>query len=219
MAGSDIERFMKNIRVRLPGATDDAIQLEWFNTMDEFFRGSNVWQEDIDMAVPAGDPAGTIYYLTPTAPSLIDKLLWAFQKPDDPNQYRGPQLLGVAMSVPGEVVLQMQPSEEVTYRVTVSLTVQDPVQRDGYIQFPAWVLARYRSVLMDGLLGKMYSQPGKPWTNTQLAVLHLRKFMAGTAQARVDMTRNNVYKQQPWRFPGFAGGNQRGRSGRWGPPQ
>jgi hypothetical protein len=79
------------------------------------------------------------------------------------------------------------------------------------------VLAKYRSVILDGLLGRMFSQPAKPWTNTQLSVFHMRKFKIGIAGARVEWTRNNNYRQQAWRFPSFAGGTQRGNSG-WGGP-
>jgi hypothetical protein len=213
----DVQRLMNNARVRLPGATDDAMQLELFTALDDFFKGSNVWQEDIDVTIPANDPANTVYQLVPDGPALIDKLLWVYQTPSEPNIARGPQITA-AMSVPGELTLGYQPSSQVVYRCTVALTVQDPTDRDGYVAFPAWTLARYRNVMLDGLLGRMYSQPSKPWTNNQLAVFHMRKFNSGTASARVDMTRNNTYKQQPWRYPDFASGRQGGRS-RWAAPQ
>lgn len=218
MAAADIDRFMKTARVRIPGATDDALQLELFAVMDEFFKGSNVWQEDIDVAIAANGAAGTTYFLVPSSPSTIDKLLWVFQVPTDTNTLRGPQI-SAAMSVPGELTLELQPNQAVVYRATVALSVQDPVSRTNYVVFPSWVLAKYRNTILDGLLGRMYSQPAKPWTNNQLSVFHLRKFKVGTASARVDMTKNNVFKAQPWRFPSFASGGQRGNRSKWAPPQ
>jgi hypothetical protein len=95
--------------------------------------------------------------------------------------------------------------------------VQDPVTKDGYVQFPAWVLAKYRNVILDGLLGKMFSQPNKPWTNSQMSVFHMRKFNSKVASARVEVQRNNKYRAQAWVFPGFARGSQRGGTG-WGGP-
>lgn len=216
MASQDITRFMNNARLRLTGATDDVLQQELFNVLDEFFKGSNVWCEDIDLKIPGQDPAGTVYLITPTGPTVIDKLLWTYEVPNSSSIGRGPQITA-AMSTPGEATLAVQPSSDVVYRFTVALTVQDPTQRNGYTTFPAWVLAKYRGVLLDGLLGKMYSQPSKPWTNTQLSVFHMRKFKSSTASARVEWTRNNTYRQQAWRFPAFAGGSQRGSSG-WGGP-
>ena len=212
----DIERFMKNARSRLTGAVDDVLQLELFNVMDEFFKNSNVWNEDIDINIPAADPAGTIYELTPSTPSLIHNLLWVFQVPDSSTIGRGAPI-AAAMQTPGELTLRTQPSSDQVYRVTVSLTVQDPETRNGYVTFPAWVLARYREIILDGLLGRMMSQQSKPYTNMQLSVFHMRKFKIGYTAARVEWQRNNTYQQQAWRFPGFSRGSQRAGSG-WGGP-
>lgn len=217
MTDPSIARLMSNVRVRVPGATDDMLQLELFNTMDDFFKGSNAWTQDLDIFIPGTDLPGTIYQLTPDSPSIIDKLMWIFQPPVSPLSGKGQQIAGT-MSTPGELVLVTQPNIPVTYRVTVSLTVADPTTRDGFVVFPEWVILKYRDRLMDGLLGKLFSQMSKPWTNNQLAVLHMRKFKQGVASARVEVERNNVFRQQAWVFPGFARGTQRGRSG-WSPPQ
>ena len=216
MAAADITRLMNNARDRLAGATDPLMQRELFNVMDEFFKGSNVWNEDIELTVPGMDPANTIYQVTSSSPSLIDKRLWVFDKPTSTSTGRGSPV-GAAMATPGELTLASQPSSDKVYVVTVALTVQDPTQRDGYVSFPAWVLAKYRDAILDGLLGNMMSQPNKPWTNTQLSVFHMRKFKNKTASARVEWTRNNTYRQQAWMFPGFARGSQRGNRG-WGGP-
>lgn len=213
---ADIDRLMNNARTRLPGAIDTALQLELFNIMDEFFRGSNVWNEDIEVAVPGQDPAGTIYDLVPTGQSLIDKLLWVFTKPTSTTISRGSNI-GASMQTPGELVLNTQPSSDVVYIATVALTVQDPTQRNGYVAFPAWVLAKYRDAILDGLLGRMMSQPNKPFTNNQLAVLHMRKFKVAITSAHGEWRRNNTYRMQAWSFPRFAAGTQRGRSS-WGGP-
>jgi hypothetical protein len=214
--GQDVLRLMNNARLRLAGATDDVLQAELFNTLDEFLKGSNTWQQDIEINIPANDPANTVYELVPDSPSLVDKLMWVYSKPATTNIARG-NPIGAAMSIPGCMTLTLQPTTDVTYIATVSLTVQDPVTRDGYVTFPSWVLARYREVILNGLLGKMMSQPAKPYTNTQMSVFHLRKFNSGKASARVEVTRNNKYRTQAWVFPCFAGGSQRGNSS-WGGP-
>jgi len=217
MSAADITRLMNNARIRLAGATDGLLQVELFNVMDEFFKTSNVWNEDIDFPVGASDPANTIYEITPSGPALINMLIGVYIVDPNHTTERGP-LTGAFMSTPGEVTLQTQPSSAATYRASVVLTVQDPTKRDGYVVFPAWVLAKYRDVILDGLLGNMMSQPNKPWTNTQLSVFHMRKFKNKTAAARVEWTRNNSYRRQAWVFPGFARGSQHGRRG-WGAPQ
>lgn len=213
----DITRLMNSVQVHLPGATTDALQLQLFIVMDDFFKGTNTWVEDIDIQVPANDPAGTVYYLIPSSPATVERLMWSYQVPENGNMLRGAAVVAY-MTVPGEVTLSTQPSSAATYRFTAALTVQDPVTRDGYVTFPAWILAKYRNVIYDGLIGAMMGQPNKPFTNMQLSVFHMRKFNSGVAQARVDTTRNNNYRAQAWAYPGFVRGGQRGRSG-WAPPQ
>jgi hypothetical protein len=215
--GVDVTRFMNSVQLRLPGATVDVIQYELFAVMDDFLKGSNAWQEDIDIEIPANDPAGTKYPIVQSGPSLIDKLLWVFQTPTESNQARGPAV-SAAMQIPGELTLRTQPSSPISYRVTVNLTVQDPTTKNGYVTFPAWILGRYRNVLQDGLLGRMMTQPNKPYTNAQMAVWHTRKFISGTSAARIEVERNNTFRQQAWRFPGFVGGSQKGITG-WAQPQ
>lgn len=208
--GQDIERFMNAARVRLPGALDDALQLEMFAMLDEFFKDTNVWMEDIDVFIPGNDPVGSTYQVVPASPSVIDKLMWAFQVDPNNTLSRG-YAMGAAMPVPGEMMLYTQPSSDVTCRVTVALTVQDPVQKNGFVSFPEWVLAKYRNGLLDGLLSRMMSQPNKPFANAQLSVYHARMFSKTKAMARVEMMRNNTFRQQAWAFPRSVGGSQKGR--------
>jgi hypothetical protein len=218
MAAADITRLMNNARLRLSGATDILLQQELFNVMDDFFKKSNVWNEDIDVPILGMAAANTIYELAPASPAVIDKLLWVFEVPNSTTIGRG-QAIAAAMSIPGELTLATQPSSDTTYRVSVALTVQDPTTREGFVQFPAWVLAKYRDTILNGLLGRMMTQQSKPWTNTQMSDFYMRKFVQETAAARVEWTRNNTYRAQAWCFPGgFSRGTQRGRSSGWGGP-
>lgn len=217
MAGADITRLMNEARTQLPGAIDSALQLALFSVMDEFFKGTNAWTEDISFNVVANSAAGTVYELVPESPSTIYSLMWVFTEPAD-GQLRGSPIEGY-MSTPGELILRLQPSTNETYIATVALTVQDPVSRDGYVVFPSWILAKYRQHILDGLLGKMMSQPNKPYTDRQLSVYHLRKFLSGISETRVEVQRNQRFRSQAWVFPRFASGSQRGGGGRYFPPQ
>lgn len=211
MSNADVLRLVTNAQIRLPGATVSTVQQELFMVADEFFKESNVWREDIEFSVPANDPQGTVYEVTPTGNVVIDKLMWMR------NTDGGGRIFG-QMSVPGEITLASYPSSPARYIATVALTVSDPTQRDGYVSFPDWVLAKYRGVFLNGILGKMMSQPAKPYTNTQLSVYYIKLFNSGKAAARVDAQRANVYKAQAWNFPSFGGRSQR-RIGSGFPPQ
>jgi len=211
MANADVIRLVTNAQVRLPGAVASAVQNELFMVADEFFKESNVWREDIEFTLTGKDPIGTAYQVTPTGNVIIDKLMWMR------NADGGGQIFG-QMSVPGEITLASYPSSPATYIATVALTVSDPTQRDGYVSFPDWVLAKYRGVFLNGILGKMMSQPAKPYTNTQLSVYYIKQFNSGKSAARVDAQRANVFRAQAWKFPSFGGKSQR-RIGSGFPPQ
>lgn len=211
MSNADVLRLVTNAQIRLPGATVGTVQQELFMVADEFFKESNVWREDIEFAVPGNDPNGTVYQVTPTGNVVIDKLMWMR------NSDGGGQIFG-QMSVPGEITLATYPSSPARYIATVALTVSDPTQRDGYVSFPDWVLAKYRGVFLNGILGKMMSQPAKPYTNTQLSVYYIKLFNSGKSAARVEAQRANVFRAQAWNFPSFGGRSQR-RIGSGFPPQ
>ena len=211
MSNADVLRLVTNAQIRLPGATGGTVQQELFMVADEFFKESNVWREDIEFSVPANDPPGTVYEVTPTGNVVIDKLMWMR------NSDGGGRIFG-QMSVPGEITLATYPSSPARYIATVALTVSDPTQRDGYVNFPDWVLSKYRGVLLNGLLGKMMSQPAKPYTNTQLSVYYIKLFNSGKSAARVEAQRGNLFRAQAWKFPSFGGKSQR-RIGSGFPPQ
>lgn len=189
----ETERLLNNARIRLPGATDSALQLELFNVLNEFFQDSNVWQEAIDFGVTADDTIPTTYYIEPEAVSSIVRLLYIVNS--DGGDVQG------TMQIPGEIILATQPGADDTYTATVALTVNDPVTRDGYPEFPAWTLNKYGLGILDGLLGRMMSQPAKPFTNLQLGTYHMRKFRSTVAQASTDALRQNRANAQAWRFP------------------
>lgn len=217
VADLEMTRLMNNARVRLSGATDDALQREMFMAVDEFLKFTNAWQEDIPITIPGQDPAGTVYILASQEPANITQLMWVFTASSDPQTLRGSPVPAF-MSVIGEMTLGLQPSSNQDIVATVALTVQDPVNRDGYVVFPQWIAQKYGDALLDGLLGRMMTMANKPWTNNQMSVYHLRSFNSKKAQARVEVQRNNKFRAQAWSFPGFVRGSQKGRAG-WAPPQ
>lgn len=193
MAEPDIERLITNAQMRLPGALAGVMQQELFMVADEFFKTSKAWQEDILFPVLGTDVAGFVYEIVPIGPTLINDLYWI-------KNSGGGDVKGF-MQTPGEITLKNQPSQNDTYTAHVALTVVDPTRRDGYVFFPLWVLEKYRETFLDGLLGKMMSQPNKPYTNTQMSVYHLRRFESGKSAARNEVKRANLYGAQAWSYP------------------
>jgi hypothetical protein len=194
---AEINRLMDSARVRLPGTLDGTLQLELFSVFDEFLRETNAWTQDVSFNVEPvtqsfqENPSSYTYQIT--AAGEIIRLL------DVRNAHGIKQ--HATMPVPGSVIISTPPAQTETFTARVSLTVSDPVGTDGFPALPVWILRKYGTDLLDGLLGKMMSQPAKPYTSLSLAVAHMRKFRSSISKAKVETIRQNVYGAQNWRFP------------------
>jgi hypothetical protein len=198
VATADITRFMNNARNRLPGALDPVTKQEFFATMFEFFSDSNCWREDVTFGVT---PSSSFYEIEPDETASINRLMYIVNSGGAP--------INGLMKTPGEITLQHAPASTDTYTATVALNVTDPTDRNSYPQFPDWILNKYNNELLDGLLGRMMSQPAKPYSSERLSIFHTRKFRAAVAKAKVEANHANLYGAQAWRFPSFARGRQR----------
>jgi len=198
MANADMNRLMDHARIRLPGALDSNIQMELFAVLKEFFQSSNIWHEDIQFPVqPTADshlqnPEAFTYDVVPTQ-GTITRLEGVV------NSQAFPQ--SATMATPGQVVLRFSPNATDTYTARVFLTVSDPVTREGYPEFPDWILDKYGNDILEGVLGRMMTQIAKPYTSQAGAMFHLRNFKQAISQAKVEASHQNVYRGQNWRFP------------------
>lgn len=198
MANADMNRLIDHVRVRLPGSLDSAIQMELFAVMDEFFQRTNVWFEDIEFVVepadgsPTTNPEGFTYDVVPAMGSAV-RLVGVIDSDG--------AVVRASMQIPGEIMLAYSPDVSDTYKARVVLTVTDPVTREGYPEFPDWVMRKYRDAFLEGILGRMMSQIAKPYSSTAGAQFHLRNFKKHISQAKVEASHANVYRGQSWSYP------------------
>lgn len=194
MAATDeITRLMRNMRVDVPGALDDVIKLKLFTAVADFMERSLVAYEE-DTFTTVADQLE--YDVSVTGPYQITRLLSLA----DAN---GNEIAGT-MDVPGVVKLLTAPSAGNVYTYTLGIKPIDPVDSDGYVQCPDWIMQRYREVIEAGVRGMLFSMPNKPYSNERLAIYHMRSFNAGIGSARVDAARRNRYRTNQWVFPPFA---------------
>lgn len=190
MANADFNRLMDQLRIRLPGALDGVLQMELFSVMNEFFQGSSCWTEDVAFEVRPGEKT---YYVFPIANAAINRLM-------ELTTASG-SVVSARMPEPGMIVLHREPGQVETYTAELALTVTDPVDREGYPEFPDWFLNKYGTDILDGVLGRMMSQLAKPYSQPQLAQYHMRRFMQSMNKAANEAIHGNVYRGQRWSFP------------------
>jgi hypothetical protein len=184
---------MTDARVHLPGALDAAIQQVMFSALDEFFRASNVWQEDVPVPIT---PGVVTYDVDPedVTSSKTVRLMQVLNTALVP--------VFATMETIGELVLGNTPVTAEVLTATIAVTVGDPTSSDGFPIFPSWLMEKYREGFLCGVLGKMMMQPAKVYSNQTLAVYHLRRFEGVKSQAKSDVRHKNIYGAQAWRFPG-----------------
>jgi hypothetical protein len=184
-------RIMQNARIHLPGALDAAIKLEFFNVMDQFFRESDCWREQVDFTVRT---TSLVYEIeSDEGNAVVVKLIELVDANDIPVR--------AIMEIPGEVTLYELPIEVRTLSATVSLTTTDPVSDEDYPVFPDWVAQKYHDAIIAGILSRMMAHPAKPYMNERMGIYHGRRFRGYIAQARKDANQKNLYDGQAWRYP------------------
>lgn len=194
MAATDeILRLMRNIRVDVPGALDDVIKLKLFDAVSDFMDRSLVAYEE-DTFTTVADQLE--YDVSVTGPYQITRLLSLADAQGNE--------IGATMDVPGVVKLTSLPSGGNVYTYTLGIKPIDPVDSDGYVQCPDWIIQRYRDVISAGVRGMLFAMPNKPYSNERLAIYHTRVFNAGIGSAKVDAARRNRYRSNQWAFPPFA---------------
>ena len=200
----DFDQFMNQARIKLTGASDAGIKAELYDTLREFFEDSNCWTELLDVNVQVGVRD---YLLNPLQGGMIIRLVSVIDKSFFP--------IAAFMPVLGTLTLLNAPSQTSPpgnpYTVKVVETVKLPTTKDMIPIIPDWVFPMYGIHILDGLLGRMMSQPNKSFSNATMAVYHLKRFRTGIQIARTAAQRENLVGAQSWAFPNnFRTEGQRG---------
>jgi hypothetical protein len=71
------------------------------------------------------------------------------------------------------------------------------------IVLPEISLVRHFEALFDGALGRLYAHPAKPYSNSEGAAYHLRRYRNAIALHRAE-AKQGYAGATTWRFPAFA---------------
>ena len=104
-------------------------------------------------------PNVVVYDLVPTKSDRLSYYGYCVGYPTNP--LTPANLRGGTMPNFGQVVLAEVPGQAATYQVTVALNVSLPTDKNGFPITSDWLLSIYSTGILDGLLGRMYSQPNK----------------------------------------------------------
>ena len=71
-------------------------------------------------------------------------------------------------------------------------------------QVPDRVFEMFFDEILDGIKGRLYLMPSKPWTDRQLGTMHTKKFRSGIARARTAARTGYSSADTSWMYPGWA---------------
>lgn len=200
----DLGRMMNQIRVSVPGATDNAIKGMLYNIVDEFLKDSNSWIEWIPFTI---NNAQQDYLLTPTDQGMIVRLGQVF----DQNCVIYPSIVTHLEPPSVKIHVVWPQNTTIAVKAVVYKSIILPTTPDDIPVAPRWLLPMYERAIEAGVIGRMQMQPSKPYSNTQLATINIKMFLNQVAEARAAAARGHLYGGQAWRFPrNFRTNSQRG---------
>jgi hypothetical protein len=211
LLNADVNVTLNQARVELTGVSDAGLKAALFEVLDEIFRDSRCWHEEItiNVAPPATQPTTPVavaqaltYPLAVTEGQII-----ALKGVRNANG----SFVAAVMPKVGELRLQCAPNQAQQYFVVVDKTVSLPLTRDNLPIAPDWILQKWHLVVKAGLLGTMMNQKNKSYSDSKGAAYWLSKFRGGIQEIRSATLRANTDGAGVWRFPqSFQSRSQKG---------
>lgn len=191
LAHRGIQYMYTRVRMEVLGASDALIRDKMYDTLDEFFNDSSVWQE-----VLAGNFIGntTRYYLVPQhePAGVIFRLDGVYDMAGFP--------VPASMPEPPFIQLAYPPNQPNPAVIRVIKTLEIP--HFGELpKVPYWVFDTYLPYLIAGVLSKLQAQPDRPYTDMKSAQINHYKFREGVMLARTNALRRNMFGRNSWVYP------------------
>lgn len=229
------DRLMQTLRTQVPGVTDDMLNLQIFNCVDEFLRRTNAWKEvaEIDLEldnsmyglpIPAGAALirvmGVSHNGNPVATASgegitqqsIGRLSPEMIFPDGDTSYQPSEtdltsgVFTYSIFEPDFISTSSAPdAEAIKYpmNVIMALTLgRSCVECDcGDWTMPEWCWDMYFQNILDGVLGRLYVMPAKPWSNKLEGVYHMKRFRGAMAFRMQESRRGFAFGVRGWVYP------------------
>jgi len=211
---SEYNRLFATCMARLPGIGVDNLAVELGNAMQEFCRETAAWREKMERNTVAGMDR---YSLSPSANAAIVTHVISVEV--DGRHYRplSPEMLGARAWSAYEVLdnyqeIKLYPVPEFTTPKALKASVALTLRTDS-LDLPNELLAAYYEPLLDGALERAFAHHAKPYSNSEKAAYHHRRFRAAITRTRRIVRGGDAQAGPPWHFHTQAPGTTK-RGGR-----
>ena len=197
--------WLPEVRVAVAGADDALIAQQIDAAIREFFTRAT-WVETL-FPIPLVEDQeryffggmSTYYALYLVSAKIDDTPLTVY--PQEPLTYSNHT--GVWVDGPNDqiVVTPAPPAESAGSKLYLKASIKP---KKNCSQVPDRIFEMFFDEILDGIKGRLYSMPSKPWTDRQLGLVHTKKFRAGIARARTAGRTGYSSADTAWRYPGWA---------------
>jgi len=187
-------RLMDTIQARLPGITEDMVELELWNAIDEFCLRSTYFRHRAWWRMA---PGVNSVQLDPFSQHM--DVAWVIEQHGLYRYSVDPPATLVDLEIPtthrrGHVLMALKPRD------------MEAVKRGAVPH----LFRNFFEVILDGALFRLFNLPAKPWTDPQRTQYHGLRYWAGVNRARDIAERSNSPSQSDFRrFPYFSRGRRK----------
>jgi hypothetical protein len=200
---ASIATWLKDILPQTPGLVRSVAIREFMLACREFFEQSAAWRTVVTIDMDANDPD---YTLTPyDANTNITKILGVelsgsplqayFRRP--PGTYLEGSPYAYFVTEPDTIHLWPKPKTAVADGLTVYVAL---VPTMSTTLLPDVAESLYYEALRDGVLGRLFAHPAKPYSDAARAQYHLQRFRAAIGAFA---GRAKAGNGPSWTFPTF----------------
>jgi len=208
MSQVNLQDWVEDIQLRLPGLTTKVAEHQLFATAQEFFRESLSWVVRVPYIL---DSTKQYIYLSPSydggvvgtilSVSYEDYPLGAYlQQPTPDSSPSTPR--GFYAHDTGTIELFPTLSPAVDGKILYVEVALLPATIDTRIPADIWNL--YRDALICGTLSRLLEWSGRPWHDDKRAVLEARKYRKFVLQARKSTLSRFSKGASSFRYPAWA---------------
>ncbi len=185
----DISVFFDEAATRLSGAPLETIKQELRGTLREFYVRSGSWVVESSGKTIRANKRDYNFEPQQTGNVLA---VYACKVDGRPVGFSGTR-------EPGAIQLTIAYSEDKPKALVATLSLKP----SSYNLIPEETVTYDFDAILDGLTGRMFMMPDRPWSNSPQAPYYLKRFRIGQAQARERIrklyTKNNLsYRFPPW---------------------